>query len=135
MFFPVSLTQIICSVFPGSIQESSFYQLSLCYLFLTATGSHAGMSPTTPADDDGLDHGPKSKSKDASEKPVCYCNWDRSTCPDCKKGWLQEIQSGRAPKVGHSSKLSVFSRVFPITFLTYLLTPSKLVNYTSTPMT
>ena len=65
------------------------------------------MTPASTTPDETGDHDKDKDPKDIAEKPVCYCNWNRANCPDCKKGWMEEIQAGRAPKLGHSSKLAV----------------------------
>ena len=37
-------------------------------------------------------------------KPVCACGKDRATCPDCGKGWLQQLQSGTMPAMSGAGK-------------------------------
>ena len=46
-------------------------------------------------------------SRRGDQIPVCACNLDRQVCPDCGKGWLEEIKAHRQPNLGASVSFHV----------------------------
>lgn len=65
------------------------FTMSIIYIYIYLSG------------DDNDEGGEQAPATPADKKPVCYCNYARSTCNECGKGWMTEINEGRPCKLGH----------------------------------